>query len=111
MKRIARNPYPRIDLSLFCRLWKKHKDLTGSPLCVAYQEKTWKNRYRTIQAAIACGDLDWVLGKMIEEKWSTKDRMLVLVAWYDYHFANDQAQLHNGVKEECQYQTVQYGAV
>ena len=88
MKRIVRNPYPSADLSLFCRLWKKHRDATGRPLCVAFQEKNWKNCYRTIQAVIACGDLDWVLTKMVEEKWSDKNRRLVLVAWYDYHFAN-----------------------
>lgn len=73
----------------FVGFGKKHRDTTGRPLCVAFQEKNWKNRYHTVQAAIACGDLDWVLTKMIEEKWNTKQRMLVLTAWYDYHFAND----------------------
>ena len=88
MKRIVRKSYPQTKLSLFCRLWKKHRDVTGRPLCVAFQEKNWGNQYRTVQAAIACGDLDWVLTKMIEERWSKKRRKLILVAWYDYVFAN-----------------------
>jgi len=86
-KRIVRRDKPEaVDLSVFCRLWKKYKDVTGRPLCVAFHNKEWTNQYHTIQAAIACGALDWVLTKMIEEKWSSKHRMLVLVAWYDYHF-------------------------
>lgn len=87
MKRIVRHG-PPADLSLFCRLWKKHRDITGRPLCVAFQEKNWRNRYLTVQAAIACGELNWVLTKMIEEKWSKNQQKLVLVAWYDYHFQN-----------------------
>lgn len=93
MRRLVREPRPPTELSLFCRLWKKHRDITGRPLCVAFLEKSWGNQYKTIQAAIACGDLDWVLRKMIEEQWSKKRRAVVLTAWYDYNynFANREA--------------------
>jgi hypothetical protein len=58
------------------------------PLCIPFVENSKKNRYWTIRAAIVCGDLNFVLTKMIHENWDTTMRELVCEAWYDHNHSD-----------------------